>query len=122
MFLSIHVLLRAAPYDSSLSKVGGLLASGLLSITSIGSVMSWRKIFLVEGIITTSIGILCLFLIPADPEHSRLLTKEERALALKRIAADRVVKNFKREKTSHSLILRAFNFNVSFSLHQYPQY
>ncbi|KAF8575940.1 MFS general substrate transporter [Ramaria rubella] len=91
---------------------GGLLASGLLATKDIGSVTSWRKIFLVEGIITTGIGLICLFLIPNDPEHSRLLTNEERTLALKRIAADRVVKGSQREKTSLKLVLRAFNLNT----------
>ncbi|KIJ31720.1 hypothetical protein M422DRAFT_123162, partial [Sphaerobolus stellatus SS14] len=47
---------------------GGLLASGLLSAASIGSVTSRRKMFLIEGIITTGIGIICLFILPADPE------------------------------------------------------
>lgn len=96
-------------------KVGGLLASGLLAIDPIGSVTSWRKIFLVEGVITTGLGVISLFIIPADPERSRLFTKAERALALKRIAADRVMKSSKREKTRLSLVLRALNFNVSYS-------
>lgn len=48
-----------------------------------------------------------------DPEHSRIPTNEERVIALKLIAADRVVKNARREKTPVSLIFRAFNFNVS---------
>lgn len=32
---------------------GGLLAGGLIGGSPIGSVVGWRKIFLVEGIITT---------------------------------------------------------------------
>jgi len=84
-------------------------------VDPIGTVQSWRKIFLVEGIITAGIGVLCIFIIPADPERSRFLTEGERALALKRIAADRVVKNFKREKTSMKLVARAFNINVRYT-------
>ena len=75
--------------------------------------MSWRKIFLVEGIITTGIEIICLLIIPADPEQYHPLTKEERTLALKRIAADKIIKNLKHEKTTLRLVLRAFNFNVN---------
>ncbi|KAF8575941.1 MFS general substrate transporter [Ramaria rubella] len=92
---------------------GGLLASGLLAIHPIGSIDSWRKIFFVEGLITMGIGIICLFIIPADPEYSRLLTNEERVLALRRIAADRVVKGSQREKITMALILRALNVNSS---------
>ncbi|KAF8523418.1 major facilitator superfamily domain-containing protein [Gautieria morchelliformis] len=105
-------LAGASMFKVYVSEVGGLLASGLLSINSIGPVTSWRKIFFVEGLITAGIGVVCLFIIPADPERSRLLTKEERVLALKRIALDRVVKNSKREKTRLNLVLRAFNFNA----------
>ena len=115
-----------------LSVVGGLLASGLLAAPDIGSVTSWRKIFLVEGlctpiwcafstdihshavgIITAGIGILCIFIIPADPQKTRLLSEPERQLALARIAADHVARNNgKKEKTTLKLIMRAFNFNV----------
>ncbi|KAF8518504.1 MFS general substrate transporter [Hysterangium stoloniferum] len=91
---------------------GGLLASGLLYINPIGSVTSWRKIFLVEGIITIGLGILCLFFLPDDPETSRLLTKEERLLALKRIAFDNPEHKFKRERTKMQLVLRSLNFNA----------
>jgi hypothetical protein len=113
MCVDFLVLLLQDMPKKYMCEVGGLLASGLLSIKPIGSVTSWRKIFFVEGLITTGIGVVCLFIIPADPERSRLLTKEERVLALKRIALDRVMRSSKREKTRLSLVLRAFNFNVS---------
>lgn len=37
---------------------GGLLASGILKLDSVGSLSSWRMIFAIEGIITICIGIL----------------------------------------------------------------
>ncbi|KAF5389828.1 hypothetical protein D9757_003580 [Collybiopsis confluens] len=100
---------------------GGLLASGLLTISDIGTVTSWRKIFLVgdaygsntEGIMTSGIGILCMFIIPADPRHTTLLNEEERALALARLDADQAISTQgKKEKTSLKLIGQAFSFNT----------
>ncbi|TFK53257.1 MFS general substrate transporter [Heliocybe sulcata] len=92
---------------------GGLLASGLLSIPDIGAVASWRKIFLVEGIITTGFGLLCFIIIPDDPRYSKMLNEEERALALARIEADQPVsKGGKRGRTTVELVMRAFNFNT----------
>ncbi|KAK7025159.1 putative transporter C11D3.18C [Favolaschia claudopus] len=96
---------------------GGLLASGLLHVGDIGSVKSWRKIFLVEGIITTGIGLLGFLIIPTDPQRTRMLNEDERALALARIEADQVVKtNGRKERTTLRLIWRSFNFNTCLCL------
>ncbi|KAJ6514989.1 MFS general substrate transporter [Mycena vitilis] len=96
---------------------GGLLASGLLHVGDIGTVKSWRKIFLVEGIITTGIGLLCFIIIPTDPQHTRMLTPEEKALALARIDADQVVQTHSRkEHTTFKLVWRAFNINTTLCL------
>ncbi|KAJ3534903.1 hypothetical protein NMY22_g6720 [Coprinellus aureogranulatus] len=89
---------------------GGLIASGLLRVSDIGSVRSWRKIFLVEGLITTVFGLILLFFVPEDPSKSKLLTAEERTLAVARIDADRIVKSEgKLEKTTWKLVWRSFN-------------
>ncbi|KAJ6581668.1 MFS general substrate transporter [Mycena capillaripes] len=93
---------------------GGLLASGLLHVGDIGSVKSWRKIFLIEGIITTAIGLLCFIIIPTDPQHTRMLTTEEKALALARIDADQVVSTSgRKEPTTFRLIWKSFNINTT---------
>ncbi|KAJ7574271.1 MFS general substrate transporter [Mycena floridula] len=92
---------------------GGLLASGLLSVKDIGGVTSWRKIFFIEGIITTGIGLLCFFILPTDPQHTRMLNAEERALALARIDADQAARTYgRKEPTTLRLVLRSFNFNA----------
>ncbi|KAF9048338.1 MFS general substrate transporter [Hymenopellis radicata] len=93
---------------------GGLLASGLLTINDIGTVTSWRKIFLIEGMITTGFGLLCVFILPGDPQYSRMLSSDERALALVRIDADQATRTGgKRERTSLRLVIRAFNINTA---------
>ncbi|KAF8216668.1 MFS general substrate transporter [Mycena galopus ATCC 62051] len=96
---------------------GGLLASGLLNVGDIGTVKSWRKIFLVEGIITTGIGLLCFIIIPTDPERTRMLSPEEKALALARIDADQVVRTQgRKEPTTFKLIWKSFNINTTLCL------
>ncbi|THH06071.1 hypothetical protein EW145_g4338 [Phellinidium pouzarii] len=92
---------------------GGLLASGLLSISDIGVVTSWRKIFLIEGIITSGIGLAGFIIFPSDPQSTHMLSETERALAIARISADQVVStNGRKERTTVALIARAFNFNT----------
>ncbi|KAJ9111756.1 hypothetical protein QFC22_006415 [Naganishia vaughanmartiniae] len=70
--------------------VGGLLASGILKIDGIGRVHTWQQIFLIEGIITTAIGIAAYFLMADRPETARWLSVEEKKLAADRIKADQV--------------------------------
>lgn len=110
------------------SKVGGLLASGLLSVGDFGTVTSWRKVFFIEGeilyfanydvlmkqgIITTGFGLLCFLIIPTDPQRTRMFTPAERALALARIDADQAVRtNGRKESTTLRLVWRSFNINV----------
>ncbi|KAJ7066448.1 MFS general substrate transporter [Mycena amicta] len=92
---------------------GGLLASGLLRVGDIGTVKSWRKIFLIEGIITTGIGLLGFYIIPTDPQQTRMLNPEEKALALARIEADQVVSTQgRKEVTTLKLVWRSFNINT----------
>ncbi|KAF8902354.1 MFS general substrate transporter [Gymnopilus junonius] len=92
---------------------GGLLASGLLSVHNFGQVTRWRKIFLIEGILTSGIGVFLFFFMPADPTKTRLLNERERVLAIARLNADQVVKTSgKKERTSFRLVLHSFSFNT----------
>jgi MFS family permease len=92
---------------------GGILASGLLALENVGSVKSWRVIFLVEGIITVGVGILSLWFFPADPSKTRMFNEEERAMALARIFHDQPAIQEHKEKMTWSLIKRGvFNVNV----------
>lgn len=91
---------------------GGLLAAGLLRLGHIGSRTSWRNIFLVEGIITTVIGLILLRLFPSDPERTRLFTEEERKLAIARIYADQPQIKDTKERMNSKLVKRSI-FDVT---------
>ncbi|KAJ9127761.1 hypothetical protein QFC24_000044 [Naganishia onofrii] len=69
---------------------GGLLASGILKIDNIGSVVRWEMIFLIEGIITTIIGIASYFLMTDRIETAKWLSQEEKDLANARIKREQV--------------------------------
>ncbi|KAF9869578.1 major facilitator superfamily transporter [Colletotrichum karsti] len=95
------------------SAFGGLLASGLLSLGSIGTVNSWRNIFLVEGIITIGVGFLSLYLFPADPSKTRIFNETERKLAMARIFHDQPAIREHKERITWQLIKRGvLNVNV----------
>lgn len=57
---------------------GGLLASAILRTPNIGSVHSWQKIFLIEGIITCGLGIISFFILTDRPSTARWLNEEEK--------------------------------------------
>ncbi|KXJ87073.1 major facilitator superfamily transporter [Microdochium bolleyi] len=91
---------------------GGLLASALLALGRIGSVTGWRNIFLVEGIITIGVGIISLYLFPADPSKTRIFNEEERALAMARMFHDQPAIREHKERITWGLVKRGF-FNVN---------
>ncbi|KAK1755511.1 major facilitator superfamily domain-containing protein [Echria macrotheca] len=69
---------------------GGLLASGILTLDSVGSVKTWRMIFLIEGTITIGLSIIAFFTLTDRPASARWLTEEEKEMAIARIKAERV--------------------------------
>lgn len=88
---------------------GGLLASGILKINSIGRVHSWQNIFLIEGIITCGISLIAFFTMPGHPATTRFLTPFERELAIARVKAEnvgstKVVDKFDRKKLLRGII------------------
>lgn len=83
--LSLYIV--TAPLSGAF---GGLLASGILKLHHIGSLHSWRMIFIVEGIITCGLAIISFFTLTDRPSTARWLTPEERDLAIARIKCERV--------------------------------
>lgn len=55
-----------------------LIASGILKTGDIGSVHSWRKIFVVEGIVTVGLAVVAFFILTDRPATARFLTQEEK--------------------------------------------
>ncbi|KXL51326.1 hypothetical protein M433DRAFT_1761 [Acidomyces richmondensis BFW] len=83
--LSLYIV--TAPLSGAF---GGLLASGILKLPHIGSLHSWRMIFIVEGIITCGLAMISFFTLTDRPSTARWLTPEERDLAIARIKSERV--------------------------------
>ncbi|KAH0344322.1 MFS general substrate transporter, partial [Aureobasidium melanogenum] len=66
---------------------GGLLAYALAKMDGIAGYSGWRWIFIIEGILTTVVGILARFWVCDWPETAKFLT-EERLLLTSRLHAD----------------------------------
>ncbi|PTB66232.1 MFS general substrate transporter [Trichoderma citrinoviride] len=66
---------------------GGLVAYGFAhGASTYGfSIAPWKAIFVFTGVLTSTIGIIFLFIMPDNQLNARFLTKEERLLAIQRI-------------------------------------
>lgn len=69
---------------------GGLLASGILTLDSVGITKNWRMIFVVEGIITVGLSLISFLTLTDRPATARWLTPEEREMAIARVKSERV--------------------------------
>jgi len=53
-------------------------------------IIGWRWIFIVQGIITSSVSIASFFFIPDFPEQTKMFTPEEKAVLLGRLRQDAI--------------------------------
>ncbi|KAI1776975.1 putative MFS transporter [Hypoxylon cercidicola] len=87
---------------------GGLIASGILSLSNIGSVRAWRMIFLVEGIITMGLSLISFFTLTDRPETARWLTEEEKTLAIARVKSEMLAQTTVLDKTNRKKVWLGF--------------
>ena len=67
---------------------GGLLAYAIAGLGSPRGMSAWRWIFIIEGAVTSVLGIVASFVIIDWPEQTRFLNAEEKELLRRRMAAD----------------------------------
>lgn len=80
----------------------GLLAAGIAKMDGVGGYEGWRWIFLLEGLVTVVLGVLCFFLLIDSPQLSgKWLTQDEiRYLELQHFIKDGGEFKDERKKTS----------------------
>lgn len=83
--LSLYILM--APLAGAF---GGLLASGILKLSSFGNLHEWRMIFAIQGIITCGLSLVSFATLTDRPETARWLSKDEKDLAVARVKSERV--------------------------------
>ncbi|KAG7086174.1 hypothetical protein E1B28_002133 [Marasmius oreades] len=83
---------RLAAFCLTSALIGGfspLLAYSLSLMDGKANVAGWAWIFIMEGIITVVLGLLCYLFVPEFPDRNRFLSKAQTAFVLKRIEDDR---------------------------------
>ncbi|KAJ5118407.1 hypothetical protein N7448_010116 [Penicillium atrosanguineum] len=75
------------------SALAGILAFGLMQLNGTNGLTGWRWIFILEGVITGFIGILCFIFLVDFPDRAskswRFLSERECAFIVRRINDDR---------------------------------
>jgi hypothetical protein len=67
----------------------------------------WQWLFIIEGVVTVGIAVICIFILPDTPLTTRWLTEEQRQLAHDRIERDTVgIKESKGAKAGFMQALR----------------
>ncbi|ROT43180.1 MFS general substrate transporter [Sodiomyces alkalinus F11] len=67
----------------------GLLSAGITDgMDGVMGLLAWRWIFIIEGSITVTIGLVAYFILPDFPPNTKWLSDQERALAMWRMQAD----------------------------------
>lgn len=92
---------------------GGLLASGILKISNIGSIERWEMIFFVEGIITMGLAVVGYFTLTDRIETARWLTQEEKELATARMKSEMVSQTVLVDSARTKAILRGITAPTS---------
>ncbi|KAH6689464.1 major facilitator superfamily domain-containing protein [Plectosphaerella plurivora] len=67
---------------------GGLFAAGIFQLDGSHGIRAWQWLFIIEGVATVGIGLVCSLLMPEFPHNSRILKGVERDLAVWRIESE----------------------------------
>lgn len=88
---------------------GGLFAAAILQLDGVHGIRGWRWLFIIEGSATVGIGVICSLVMPEFPHNSRILSEEQRALAVWRIESEAGAA----EGTEKESVLRGFGKALS---------
>ncbi|WPH04635.1 retrograde regulation protein 2 [Acrodontium crateriforme] len=70
------------------SAFSGLLAFAIEKMDGIGGLEGWRWIFILEGILTVSVGVTLIWILADSPETARFLQPYEKTFIIRRLVQD----------------------------------
>ncbi|VUC35633.1 unnamed protein product [Clonostachys rosea] len=69
--------------------LGGFIAAACLTLEGKHGIVGWRWLFIVEGVVTVGLGLMFALVMPEFPHNARLLTPDQRDLAVWRLENER---------------------------------
>lgn len=110
LYPKYQVGLRIGLFTGMYSVAGalaGLLAYGLLNINS-GNIHGWQVVFLFEGAVTVTLGLITILALPKSLENAWFLNREERDHAVRRMGLDLAGTQEEADITSTTIARRDF--------------
>jgi len=74
----------------AVSFAGLIAAATFATLDDKHGMHGWQWLFIIEGVVTVGVAIVCIFILPDEPLTTRWLTPEQRQLAHDRIQRDTV--------------------------------
>ncbi|KAJ4986961.1 vitamin H transporter [Stagonosporopsis vannaccii] len=74
----------------AVSFAGLIAAATFATLDNKHDMHGWQWLFIIEGVVTIGVAVVCIFLLPDEPLTTRWLTPEQRQLAHDRIQRDTV--------------------------------
>ncbi|KAK4061726.1 hypothetical protein Trihar35433_9326 [Trichoderma harzianum] len=91
-YKSSEIGVRSAIFLSAAAiagSFGGLLAAAITKMDGIGGKPGWAWIFIIEGLATVLVGVLCWWMVFDWPDIAKFITPEERIRVQRRLIVDR---------------------------------
>ncbi|KAK3670035.1 hypothetical protein LTR78_010066 [Recurvomyces mirabilis] len=82
----------------------GLLAFGIAKMDGIGGYEGWRWIFIIEGLLTVIMGVVCCLLLPDSPALSKWLDEDEKRFLTLRQVTRATVADVDESKNHNNLL------------------
>jgi MFS family permease len=67
---------------------GGLLAAAISKMDGVGDMPGWSWIFILEGLLTITIGIVSFWMVVDFPDKAKFLSEDDKTRVLRRLALD----------------------------------
>ncbi|KAH6863838.1 major facilitator superfamily domain-containing protein [Alternaria alternata] len=95
---------------------GGLIASAILKLDSVGSLHGWQMIFAIEGIVTMVVALVAFVTLTDGPQTARWMTEEEMRMVIDRIKSERLNQDELLDKIDASKLKRGFSNPVTLAV------
>ncbi|KAJ7778828.1 major facilitator superfamily domain-containing protein [Mycena maculata] len=102
---------RIAAFFSAASisgAFGGIMAYGIINLSGKHGHSGWQWIFIIEGAITSLIGLVSFFFLPNSPDTARFFNEEEKAYVKATLKHDGVLDPEGTDSFSWSEVAKAF--------------
>ncbi|KAI4944476.1 hypothetical protein J4E86_009535 [Alternaria arbusti] len=95
---------------------GGMIASAILNLSSVGFFDGWQMIFAIEGIVTMCLSVVAFFTLTDRPDTARWMTDDEIRMIVGRIKSERLNQTELLDKIDTLRLRRGFSNPITLAI------